>query len=729
MSEKSVNNDASETEETVAVKTFKSLAKIPFYISANILPNSSSSLLLIQTGLSQRDLTRKIKRLTVKQLVVSLETEGDPKPSVITSSFLPIDLGDVVLQAISQSGNKVVTLKSVSGDKGKSRYVEIWKHGNLESVIDVTDVHEDFYSDERILSRKDNFGCLNWSKNEEKVVYIAERKALEATNEKKYDYKQSWGERLANKQVPVIVIVDITENKAKVLPEFHNIDPGQVLFGSDDETLIFTGYDREPRQFGLVACLEFIRAILMEQIWLSSSTRKVAKDEPSRELSGKIGCSFIPSIPRDASNWCCIELTIPHVDRRALGAELFRVQPDAKTFFFVQYENHIRSPSESFHENFPGIYCGNILPKSFFVINGAEYILINSYWRSRKVILAVNLTSGKVQNLTLTGSWTLFTVWDKYVVASQGFPNNVYQLNIGILSANMENNLDINWVIIDQPHLEEGVAKTLSKSTWSLLQPFPDKPNLEVIFHQPSETSSDKKPPLIVFPHGGPHGTSIIEISLYVQTLVSLGYAIIEVNYSGSTGFGQDYVDSLIGKIGDLDIEEVQSSAQYFIDHNYVDCNSVAVIGGSHGGFISGHLIGKYPDFYKACVMRNPVLNIGGMSFVTDIPDWCFAELGLSYDLKKPCITTPSVYAKMYQSSPTANIDKIKTPILLMLGRNDKRVPIFDGLQWWHYLKGQGKVDIRCKMYCETGHSLDTIEAEISCIDAISKFLKEKIGV
>ncbi|CAG8530624.1 2981_t:CDS:10 [Acaulospora morrowiae] len=718
MSEKSVNNDASETEETVAVKTFKSLAKIPFYISADILPNSSSSLLLIQTGLSQRDLTRKIKRVTVKQLVVSLKTESDPKPSVITSSFLPIDLGDVVLQAISQSGKKLVTLKSVSSDKGKSRYVEIWEHGNLESVIDVTNVHEDFYSDGDLtenISRKDNFGCLKWSKNEEKVVYIAERKALEATDEKKYDYKQSWGERLANKQVPVIVIVDITENKAKVLPEFHNIDPGQVLFGSDDETLIFTGYDREPRQFGLVACINRLSGIYQSNL---DGTNLV-------HISGQVQHARSPRM-NPAEN-CLVYLSNPTGGPHSWCSELYVYEFSSKTNRLVV--PIVRSPSESFHENFPGIYCGKILSKSFFAINSAEYILINSFWRSRKVILAVNLTSGKVQNLTLTGSWTLFTVWDKYVVASQGFPNKVYQLNVGILSANIENNLEISWVIIDQPHLEEGVAKTLSKSTWSLLQPFPDKPNLEVIFHQPSETSSDKKPPLIVFPHGGPHGTSIIEISTYVQTLVSLGYAIIEVNYSGSTGFGQDYVDSLIGKIGDLDIEEVQSSAQYFIDNNYVDCNSVAVIGGSHGGFISGHLIGKYPDFYKACVMRNPVLNIGGMSFVTDIPDWCFAELGLSYDLKKPCIATPSIYAKMYQNSPTANIDKIKTPILLMLGRNDKRVPNVDGLQWWHYLKGQGKVDIRCKMYYETGHSLDTVEAEISGIDAISKFLKEKVGV
>ncbi|CAG8508789.1 12274_t:CDS:10 [Acaulospora colombiana] len=575
MSEKNDN----EIEETVAVKTFKSLAKVPSYVSADILPDSDSSLLLIQTSLSQRDFTRKVKRTVVKQLVVSLHNDDGSLPKVInTSAFPSIDRGDMVLQAKSPSDEKLVTLRSVSNGKGKSRYVEVWKHGNLESAIDVTNTHEDFYTD-------DEFGCLKWSKDEKKVVYIAERKALEESNEKKFDYVPDWGEKLVNRRVPVIVVVDVDDSKAKVLPEFHSIDPGQ----------------------GRASRMVF----------------------------------------------------------RALRA--------------------------------------------FISIGGAEFVLINSYWRSRKSILAVNLISGKVQNLTSTGSWTLFTAWDKYIVASQGFPNKFHQLNIGIINGakDKEDNLDVNWVVVDQPYVEEGAAKTLSKNASTILQPFADKPNLEVILHQPSETSSGRKPPLIVLPHGGPHTSSIAELSLYIQTLVSLGYAIIEVNYSGSTGFGQDYIDALIGKIGDLDIEEVQASAQYFIDNNYVDRDSVAVIGGSHGGFISGHLIGKFPDFYKACVMRNPVLNIGG----------------LPYDLKKPSIVRPSDYAKMYESSPIANIDNIKTPILLMLGQGDKRVPHVDGLQWWYYLKAQRKVDVRCKMYGETGHSLDTIEAEVSGIDEKDRVL------
>ncbi|CAG8793417.1 7076_t:CDS:2, partial [Gigaspora rosea] len=86
-----------ENEDSVALKTFKALVKIPTYLSARFLSTSSSSLLLIHLTLSQRDLVRKLKRTIAKQLVVSLQQDGNSKSIGISSSFLPIDLGDQLL--------------------------------------------------------------------------------------------------------------------------------------------------------------------------------------------------------------------------------------------------------------------------------------------------------------------------------------------------------------------------------------------------------------------------------------------------------------------------------------------------------------------------------------------------------------------------------------------------------------------------------------------------------
>lgn len=124
------------------------------------------------------------------------------------------------------------------------------------------------------------------------------------------------------------------------------------------------------------------------------------------------------------------------------------------------------------------------------------------------------------------------------------------------------------------------------------------------------------------------------------------------VNYRGSTGFGQDSIMSLIGQIGNQDVKDIQVGAAHPLvcsgdqvivwvsvsrhlsvvsqravltvlqSDPTLDPNRLAVIGGSHGGFLSCHLVGQYPDFYRACAARNPVINAATLLGTSDIVDW-----------------------------------------------------------------------------------------------------------
>lgn len=125
---------------------------------------------------------------------------------------------------------------------------------------------------------------------------------------------------------------------------------------------------------------------------------------------------------------------------------------------------------------------------------------------------------------------------------------------------------------------------------------------------------------------GGPHSAFTTEFSVYNHCLAQLGVTLAMVNYRGSTNYGKEGVECLIGKVGDVDIEDTQFVAEYMRKSGEVDVDRVAIWGGSHGGYVSAFLVGKYPDYYKACILRNPVINMGQVLAQSDIPDWAMAE-------------------------------------------------------------------------------------------------------
>lgn len=91
--------------------------------------------------------------------------------------------------------------------------------------------------------------------------------------------------------------------------------------------------------------------------------------------------------------------------------------------------------------------------------------------------------------------------------------------------------------------------------------------------------------------------------------LVDAGYAVIGINYIGSLGYGESAINQLLGHYGDLDI----SSSKQLIDSVFLthgdrlDTSRAFLYGGSHGGFLTAWLIGKYPDRFRAAILLNPV--------------------------------------------------------------------------------------------------------------------------
>jgi acylaminoacyl-peptidase len=112
------------------------------------------------------------------------------------------------------------------------------------------------------------------------------------------------------------------------------------------------------------------------------------------------------------------------------------------------------------------------------------------------------------------------------------------------------------------------------------------------------------------------------------------------------------------------------------------------LFGGSHGGFLVTHLSGQRPDLFSATATRNPVTDVACMSSLTDIPDWCYTECGLDYS--RDHLPSTKDYETMLKCSPIYYADKVKAPLLMLLGASDLRVPNAQAINYFKFCKSKG---------------------------------------
>ncbi|MCO5587771.1 hypothetical protein L7F22_041723 [Adiantum nelumboides] len=233
------------------------------------------------------------------------------------------------------------------------------------------------------------------------------------------------------------------------------------------------------------------------------------------------------------------------------------------------------------------------------------------------------------------------------------------------------------------------------------------------------------KRPLVVVVHGGPHSLYTTGFSKAYAFLLGLGLNLLLVNYRGSLGFGEETLQSLPGKAGHQDVADVLRALDLVVAKGLADSEKVAVLGGSHGGFLSAHLIGQAPDRFVTAAIINPVCNISSMVGITDIPDWCFVE---TYG--KPCLSaysdapSPQDLEKFFRASPIAHIDKVKVPSLFLLGSQDRRVPISNGFQYVHAFRARG-LKVKVIVFPEDAHPIDRPQSEFECWLNIGTWLKK----
>ncbi|KAJ3270617.1 hypothetical protein HDV01_007551 [Terramyces sp. JEL0728] len=653
-----------------AADIYKKISTIPVY-SGVIQVRETKNALFISATLAGKDNARASKISSLQSVVYDLSTN---ETTIGFPSEIPESNG---LNAISPSGKLQAILKTF----GEERYVEIT--GAYKRSIKVTKSHGPFYND-------DYFGCINWSDDESKIVYVAEE--LKPTEDAQYEYLYDPGEGYTGKRTACPVVIDLLQENITVLKmPFFGVS--QPLFASN--SLYFVGVESEPVQLGIKYCANrrtgLYKCDLEGKDIVRLSKEGVNAKYPLLTPDGKSLAYLCNPIlgPHDS---CCQLISLD------LASEVESV--------IVPY---VEDPTTEF----TGLFSLKLKPKSWIVYENHTILLINAIQRCRTVILAVDLSTNTVMNLNLgLESWNLLcTTPSGRIIAAKSSPSDpssLMMLNYGI---------DKEWTTIDDSIEKLPIA----------FDHFPipgETVNTNEVIVIKGDQGLFEKSPLIVLPHGGPHSANTTDFNSTVASFAMLGFTCMLVNYTGSTGYGNKPIHDLIGQIGTLDINDVHSAAIWAKDTQNVDPENVYLFGGSHGGFISAHLVARFPDFYKAACTRNPVVNVGAMVSNSDIPDWCFAEAGLPFDSKMMNPLSPEEYKIMFDASPVAHIRDKVSPILMMLGEGDRRVPPSQGLRFVETLKGKG-FDAHTLMFPKVGHALDTFEAQRYGFEAsVAFFLK-----
>lgn len=204
-----------------------------------------------------------------------------------------------------------------------------------------------------------------------------------------------------------------------------------------------------------------------------------------------------------------------------------------------------------------------------------------------------------------------------------------------------------------------------------------------------------KKYPMLLAVHGGPQGIWEDGLSYRwnLQVFAARGYVVMAVNPRGSTSFGQDFVDGIRGDWGGKVYEDLMKGVDYAISLGYVDKDRLAAAGGSYGGYMVNWIAG-HSDRFKCLISHDGVFNPASMYGATEelwFPEWEF--MGTPW-------SNPETYARW---SPLNFAKNFKTPMLVIHGELDYRVPVGEGFQLFTTLQRQ-KVPSKMLYFPDEGH-------------------------
>lgn len=227
------------------------------------------------------------------------------------------------------------------------------------------------------------------------------------------------------------------------------------------------------------------------------------------------------------------------------------------------------------------------------------------------------------------------------------------------------------------------------------------------------------RPPLLVKTHGGPTSMATASFDEEIQFWVSRGFAVADVNYSGSTGFGRRYRNRLRGQWGVLDVADVVAAVDEVVTAGLADPGRVAIKGGSAGGYTTLQSL-VTSNVFAAGMSRYGIGDLEAL--VTDTHK---AESRYTFGLVGPWPEAKDTYA---ERSPLFHLDRLSTPMLILQGMEDKVVPPNQAFAMADAVRAAGK-PLALITFEHEGHGFRRMESRRIALEAELSFLEQVFGL
>ncbi len=230
-----------------------------------------------------------------------------------------------------------------------------------------------------------------------------------------------------------------------------------------------------------------------------------------------------------------------------------------------------------------------------------------------------------------------------------------------------------------------------------------------------------KNLPVVINPHGGPWHRDSWGYNPEIQFLANRGYAVLQMNFRGSTGYGKKFWEASFKQWGLKMQDDISDGVKWLIKTGIADPKRVAIYGGSYGGYATLAGVTFTPDLYACAVDYVGVSNM--FSFLKTIPPYWEPFRKMMYEM----VGDPEKDSALFtQVSPVFHTDKIKAPLFVAQGKNDPRVNVNESDQMVEAMRNRG-LEVEYMVKDNEGHGFRNQENRFDFYEAMEKFLEKHL--